>query len=84
MRIEEFGPERDWWNQREENEHAWRVSIDEIKARNYNLDIKNPHDPGGEDHDPDQLLADYAQLQGEIAATRDQLKAILSSALSGA
>jgi type I restriction enzyme M protein len=77
-------PILDWWNQREENEHAWRVSIDEIKARNYNLDIKNPHDPGSEHHDSDQLLADYAKLQEEIAATRDQLKAILSSALSGA
>ena len=82
MRIEEFGPERNWWNQREENEHAWRVSIDEIKARNYNLDIKNPHDPGGEDHDPDQLLADYAKLQEEIAATRAALKSSLDQALN--
>ena len=26
-----------------ENEYAWKVSAEEIKQRNYNLDIKNPH-----------------------------------------
>ncbi len=26
-----------------ENDHAWQVDIDFIKANGYNLDIKNPH-----------------------------------------
>jgi type I restriction enzyme M protein len=26
-----------------ENEQAWRVPIDTIKAGNFNLDLKNPH-----------------------------------------
>jgi type I restriction enzyme M protein len=52
----------------------------EPKARNYNLDITNPHNPGGEDHDPDQLLADYARLQDKIASTRATLKSILDQA----
>ncbi len=30
IRIEEFEPEKAWWNQREENEFAWRVPIKEI------------------------------------------------------
>jgi type I restriction enzyme M protein len=34
IRIEEFQPERAWWDNREENEQAWRVSIDQIKAGN--------------------------------------------------
>ena len=34
--------EKDWWNNREENSHAWKVNVEEIKKRNYNLDIKNP------------------------------------------
>ena len=42
MRIEEFGPEKAWWPNREENAHAWRVSAEDIKANGYNLDIKNP------------------------------------------
>ncbi len=53
MRIEEFDAEKAWWNDRVENEHAWKVSADDIKARNYNLDIKNPHSPDAEVHDPD-------------------------------
>jgi type I restriction enzyme M protein len=32
-----------WWENRVENEVAWKVGIDEIKAKNYNLDFKNPH-----------------------------------------
>lgn len=29
--------------QQNRNEYAWKVSADELKQRNYNLDIKNPH-----------------------------------------
>lgn len=42
IRVEEFEVEKEWWNNRIENENAWKVSIDEIKAKNYNLDFKNP------------------------------------------
>ena len=88
MRIEEFEVEKAWWggaqrSERVENEFAWKVCADDIKARNYNLDIKNPHSPDQINHDPDELLADYAQLQQRIAATRDQLKAVLAAALEG-
>ena len=43
IRHEEFELEKQWWNNREEKEYAWKVSIEEIKNRNYNLDIKNPN-----------------------------------------
>lgn len=43
IRYEEFELEKQWWNNRVENEYAWKVSIEEIKKRNYNLDIKNPN-----------------------------------------
>lgn len=42
INIKEFDLEKKWWKKRIENEHAWKVSADEIKKRNYNLDIKNP------------------------------------------
>lgn len=42
IQLKEFDLEKQWWNDRVENEYAWRVSIDEIKQRNYNLDLKNP------------------------------------------
>jgi len=40
---EEFQPIKDWWENRTESEIAWKVHIETIKARNYDLDIKNPH-----------------------------------------
>jgi len=83
MRIEEFAVEKAWWNDRVENELAWKVSLDDIKARNFNLDIKNPHSPDQVSHDPDELLAAYAQLQAQISETRNVLKAVLAAALEG-
>jgi type I restriction enzyme M protein len=88
MRVEEFAAEKAWWggvdrSNRLENEFAWKVSAADIKARNYNLDIKNPHSPDAVVHDPDTLLADYAALQVKIGATRAKLKAVLSAALQG-
>jgi len=43
INITEFDVEKAWWNNRKENQYAWKVSIDEIKQRGYNIDIKNPH-----------------------------------------
>ena len=43
IRLEEFQPIRDWWNNRAESEVCWKVHIETIKARNYDLDIKNPN-----------------------------------------
>jgi type I restriction enzyme M protein len=43
IRPEEFKPIKDWWENRTESEIAWKVHIETIKARNYDLDIKNPH-----------------------------------------
>jgi type I restriction enzyme M protein len=88
MKFEEFQTEIDWWGNeadgfasRVETEQAWQVSIDDIIARNFNLDIKNPHVGEVISHDPQELLSDYAKQQDHIQALRDQLKGILSAAL---
>ncbi len=88
MRFEEFQTEIDWWGDeadgfaaRVENEQAWKVGIDEIIARNFNLDIKNPHVGEQVSHDPDELLADFAEQQQQIGELRNQLKSILGDAL---
>lgn len=39
----EFDAVKNWWKDRKENENAWRVGIEDIKAKNWNLDFKNPH-----------------------------------------
>jgi type I restriction enzyme M protein len=88
IRIEEFEAEKAWWGSeadgfaaRVENERAWRVGIDAIRAAGFNLDQKNPHAAEAVSHDPDELLRDYARLQAEAQALRDQLKAILAESL---
>lgn len=83
MRIEEFEPEKKWWNKRKENEFAWKVTSEQIKASNYNLDIKNPNAVGPENGDPEKLLKDYNKLISDIAETRNSLKKELMDALGG-
>ena len=39
----EFEGLKQWWNNRDESEQAWKVSIDTLVANSYNLDIKNPN-----------------------------------------
>jgi len=43
INIKEFDLEKKWWNNRTKNEHAWKISIQEIRDKNYNLDFKNPN-----------------------------------------
>jgi len=81
IRIEEFEPEKAWWDNREENEFAWRVSVEAIKAANYNLDIKNPNKIDENHGDPEELLAKYKKLLAEVADTREALKRELMAAL---
>ena len=89
IRIEEFEAERAWWGNekdgfksRMENEQAWRVSIETIKAGNFNLDLKNPHSSDTGPGDVDHLLPEYEKLLAQIAATRAALKKELHQALT--
>ena len=59
-----------------------RMEGEDIIANGYNLDIKNPHVEEQVSHDPDELLADYAEQQDEIQTLRNQLQGILAEALS--
>lgn len=89
IRIEEFDPIKAWWGSeadgfqdRVENERAWRVSIEQIKAGNFNLDLKNPHSTDDGPGDVDHLLPEYEKLLSQIAETRAQLKHELHAALT--
>ena len=81
MRIEEFEPEKAWWENRVENEFAWKVGIDEIRERNFNLDIANPNSAEGGHGDPNELLALYEKERAAAAEVREQLKQVLAEAL---
>lgn len=83
MRIEEFEPEKAWWNNRTENERAWKVTIDQIRERGFNLDISNPKAPEAGHDDPDELLNKFHKEREAATALREQLRQVLESALSG-
>jgi len=91
IRIEEFELEKKWWgkpdkngdySKREKGEHAWRVPIDQIRAGNFNLDLKNPHNADTGPGDVAHLLPEYEKLLAQIAATRAALKQELHRALT--
>jgi type I restriction enzyme M protein len=86
IKVEHLQPCVDWWggadrDGRQQTERAWNVDIATIKARGYNLDIKNPHTVATDHGDPEQLLASLDAAEQRANALRDQLKAILSEAL---
>ena len=83
LTIGEFEREKKWWNNRRQNEYAWKVSLAEIEERNYNLDFKNPHVVEEEAGDPEELLREYEELNRQLMATRDRLKQELTQALRG-
>ncbi|TDC79259.1 SAM-dependent DNA methyltransferase [Micromonospora sp. KC606] len=86
IRLEHFQSCADWWGGRTrdgrvETEVAWRVDIDDIRDRNYNLDWRNPN-VAVEDHgDPAEVLAELEEAENRSQKLRDQLKAILEKAL---
>jgi len=43
IRIEEFDGIKNWWKNREESEVSWKVPIESIIERGFDLDIKNPN-----------------------------------------
>jgi type I restriction-modification system DNA methylase subunit len=88
IKVEHFKPCVDWWGGAErdgrvETEVAWRVTADEVKARGYNLDFKNPHSVADDHGDPEELLLKLDEAENQAAGLRDQLKSILEEALLG-
>ncbi|MBD2033630.1 SAM-dependent DNA methyltransferase [Leptolyngbya sp. FACHB-321] len=81
IRFEEFEPEQAWWENREETEFAWKVSVETIKANNYNLDIKNPHRVDVAHADLDEMLEAHQALLAELDEVRSKLKFELKASL---
>ncbi|MCR6112642.1 SAM-dependent DNA methyltransferase [Bacillus sp. A301a_S52] len=81
IRLEEFDREKEWWEKREESEYAWKVTIDEVKGRNYNLDIKNPHATEEELLDPVVALQQYMESVEQVKQAKQQLVDELSKIL---
>ena len=81
MSIQEFDLEKEWWNNREENKYAWKVSLDEIKEKEYNLDMKNPHQEVNELASPQELLVKYRETESNISSVQEKIIQVLKDAL---
>jgi len=66
INIKEFDVEKEWWNNRVENDVAWKVSLDDIKARDYNLDIKNPKDQEQKELEASKVILDRLHSNNKV------------------
>lgn len=72
--LEEFVPVLDWWKDRNENEQAWRVDIDTLKDRAYDLDVKNPRGTSERDlRTPEDILREIITKQRQISALLEEV-----------
>ena len=86
IKLEHMQDCLEWWGGatrkgRKESDVAWKVNAKDIKARGYNLDIKNPHAPEDNHGDPDEWLAKLDASELQAVKLRDELKDILAEAL---
>ncbi len=84
IRIDEFNLEKKWWNNRGDEEfklYCWKVSIDEIKKKNYNLDINNPNGFSEETNiSKDEVIN---KIEKNLNRTRELLERIRGSFKDG-
>lgn len=81
INIKEFDIEKVWWYNRQENQYAWKVSVEEIKKRNYNLDIKNPHQADDTLASPEDILEKFNAAEQKISSIQDEIVKVLTQAL---
>lgn len=76
IKFEEFKNELEWWDNRVENENAWKVSIDDIEKNNYVLDFKNPNEPEEEKlNNPVDIVNKMTSTYTEIFDILKEIKA---------
>ena len=83
MQFEEFEDCLKWWNNRNENERAWKVKAEDVAANNYNLDIKNPNAKDDFEHmPPEQLAEDIIKKEQRISEIMAEIKQLLGKGVN--
>ena len=86
LRYEEFAPCVEWWHDREENERAWNVSVDEVLEYDQegnlvstNLDLKNPNSQDALVHrPPEELVASILEKERRVAEIMQEINVLLA------
>jgi type I restriction enzyme M protein len=89
IQFEEFAGCLKWWNQREENDRAWKISAKTLLEYNpdstlnaVNLDRKNPNATTDFEHfPPEQLADDILKKEQRIAEIMTEIKRTLGEPL---
>jgi len=83
MQFEEFAPLIEWWDNRIESEHSWKVRADDVlkydenkNLLSVNLDVKNPSRKDDLIHLPPHELAE------SIAAKENQIAELMSEVIN--
>lgn len=87
LQFEEFAPCVAWWKNREENDRAWKVSVNDVLKHDEsgnlisaNLDIKNPKGKQDFEHlPPEQLADDILKKEQRIAEIMAEIKQSLET-----
>lgn len=85
LQYEEFADCLAWWNNREENEHAWKVAVNQVlkydekgNLVSVNLDVKNPNGKQDFEHlPPEQLVEDILAKEQRIVQILGEIKQVL-------
>ena len=88
LQFEEFAPCAAWWKNREENDRAWKVSVNDVLKHDEsgnlvsaNLDIKNPSAKQDFEHlPPEQLADDILKKEQRITEIMAEIKQTLARA----
>ncbi len=79
LKLEELEPIKKWLKKRVESEVSWKVSIDTIIERGYDLDIKNPNAVQEENEETsNEILSRIDTEQNKIHSIVGKLKSLLA------
>jgi type I restriction enzyme M protein len=82
IQFEEFAGCLKWWNNRDENDRAWKVPSADLLANGCNLDRKNPNATTDFEHlPPEQLADDILKKEQRIAEIMLEIKKALGEPL---
>ena len=70
IQFSEFEPLIKWWNNREENNQAWKVNINDLK--NWDLDVKNPT------KEEEKEILDFDEIITKLEKSYDLSKSYIS------
>jgi type I restriction enzyme M protein len=82
IQLNDFDSIKLWWNNRVESEVSWKVGLDDIIERSYDLDISNPFKKQINFGNPDEINKSFKKLENDIDEQQNVLLNRLNGALS--